>query len=108
MTSQDQFVSAIAYLVRRLDENTSPDNFLRHSFDIRVGSAAWKFLEKQFLAAWHLKDKISSEPCRQQNRDKEVFAENIGTLANPIFRNEPDTDWVLPENRKWANKIRKK
>ncbi len=108
VTSQDQFISAIAYLVRRLDENTSPDNFLRHSFDIRVGSAAWKFLEKQFLAAWHLKDKISSEPRRQQNRDKEVFAENIGTLANPIFRNEPDTDWVLPVNRKWANKIRKK
>ena len=39
VTSQDQFISAIAYLVRRLDENTSPDNFLRHSFDIRVGSS---------------------------------------------------------------------
>ena len=108
VTSQDQFISAIAYLVRRLDENTSADNFLRHSFDIRVDSAAWKFLEKQFLAAWNLKDKISSEPRRQQNRDKEVFAENIGTLADPIFRNEPDTDWVLPENQKWAKKIRKK
>ena len=108
VTSQDQFISAIAYLVRRLDENTSADNFLRHSFDIRVDSAAWKFLEKQFLAAWNLKDKISSEPRRQQNRDKEVFAENIGTLADPIFRNEPDTDWVLPENQKWAKKIRNK
>ena len=108
VTSQDQFISAIAYLVRRLDENTSADNFLRHSFDIRVDSTAWKFLEKQFLAAWNLKDIISSEPRRQQNRDKEVFAENIGTLADPIFRNEPDTDWVLPENQKWAKKIRKK
>ena len=108
VTSQDQFISAIAYLVRRLDENTSADNFLRHSFDIRVDSTAWNFLEKQFLAAWNLKDKISSEPRRQQNRDKEVFAENIGTLADPIFRNEPDTDWVLPENQKWAKKIRKK
>jgi len=108
VTSQDQFISAIAYLVRRLDENTSADNFLRHSFDIRVDSTAWKFLEKQFLAAWDLKDKISSEPRRQQSRDKEVFAENIGTLADPIFRNEPDTDWVLPENQKWAKKIRKK
>ena len=62
VTSQDQFISAIAYLVRRLDENTSPDNFLRHSFDIRVGSSEWKFLENQFLEAWQLKDKISSEP----------------------------------------------
>jgi len=108
VTSQDQFISAISYLVRRLDENTSPDNFLRHSFDIRVGSVPWKFLEKQFLEAWQLKDKISSEPRRQQNREKEVFPENLGTLADPIFRNEPDTDWVLPENRKWADIIRKK
>ncbi len=108
VTSQDQFISAIAYLVRRLDENTSPDNFLRHSFDIRVGSSEWKFLENQFLEAWQLKDKISSEPRRQQNRDKEVFPENLGTFADSIFRNEADTDWVLPENRKWADKIRKK
>ena len=108
VTSQDQFISAIAYLVRRLDENTSKDNFLRHSFDIRVGSVAWKFLEKQFIEAWYLKDKISSAPRRQQNRNKEVFSKNLGTLADPIFRNEPDTDWVLPENRKWANNIRKK
>ena len=108
VTSQDQFISAIAYLVRRLDENTSADNFLRHSFDIRVGSPEWKFLENQFLEAWQLKDKISFEPRRQQNRNKEIFPENLGTFADPIFRNEPDTDWVLPENRKWANKIRKK
>ena len=108
MTSQDQFISAIAYLVRRLDENTSPENFLRHSFDIRVGSTEWKFLENQFIEAWQLKDKILSEPRRQQNRDKEIFPENLGTFADPIFRNEPDTDWVLPENRKWADKIRKK
>ena len=108
VTSQDQFISAIAYLVRRLDENTSKDNFLRHSFDIRVGSVAWKFLEKQFIVSWHLKDKISSEPRRQQNRNKEVFSKNLGTLVDQIFRNESDTDWVLPENRKWANNIRKK
>ncbi|MBC8257655.1 MAG: bifunctional proline dehydrogenase/L-glutamate gamma-semialdehyde dehydrogenase [SAR324 cluster bacterium] len=108
VTSKDNFISAIAYLVRRLDENTSPDNFLRHSFDIRVGSGEWQFLENQFLEAWHLKDKIAAEPRRQQNRNKEIFPEKIGTFADPIFRNEADTDWVLPENQKWAEKIRKK
>jgi len=108
VTSQEQFISAIAYLVRRLDENTSPDNFLRHSFDIRVGSTTWKFLEKQFLDSWKLKDEVSSAPRRQQNRVKEVFPDNIGTFGDPIFRNEADTDWVLQENRKWAEKIRKK
>ena len=108
VTNQEQFISAIAYLVRRLDENTSPDNFLRHSFDLRVGSTEWKFLEKQFLDSWKLKDEVSSVPRRQQNRVKEVFPDNIGTFVDPIFRNEADTDWVLQENRKWAEKIRKK
>ncbi|SVA30430.1 uncharacterized protein METZ01_LOCUS83284, partial [marine metagenome] len=108
VTSKDNFISAIAYLVRRLDENTSPDNFLRHSFDIRTGSEEWKFLEKQFLDSWKIKDAVSSAPRRQQNRAKEVFQENLGTFANPIFRNEADTDWVLPENRKWAAAIRQK
>ena len=108
VTSKDNFISAIAYLVRRLDENTSPDNFLRHSFDIRTGSEEWKFLEKQFLDSWKIKDAVSSAPRRQQNRAKEVFQENLGTFANPIFRNEADTDWILPENRKWAAAIRQK
>ena len=31
--------SAIAYLVRRLDENSGPDNFLTHSFALQVGFA---------------------------------------------------------------------
>ena len=30
----EDFDSAIAYLVRRLDENTAPENFLRHVFDL--------------------------------------------------------------------------
>ena len=35
----EDFHSAIAYLVRRLDENTAPENFLRHVFDLEPGSA---------------------------------------------------------------------
>ena len=31
----------MAYLVRRLDENTHPDNFLHDLFDLTPGSAAW-------------------------------------------------------------------
>ena len=34
--------SAIAYLVRRLDENSGPDNFLTHSVLPAAGSPAWK------------------------------------------------------------------
>ena len=35
------FPSAIAYLVRRLDENTSPENFLAHLFDLAADPAAF-------------------------------------------------------------------
>jgi RHH-type proline utilization regulon transcriptional repressor/proline dehydrogenase/delta 1-pyrroline-5-carboxylate dehydrogenase len=38
VTSRDDFASAVAYLVRRLDENTAPENFLRASFSLTVGS----------------------------------------------------------------------
>ncbi len=31
--AKEQFTNAIAYLVRRLDENTGPNNFIRYSLD---------------------------------------------------------------------------
>ena len=49
---QDDFTNAIGYLVRRLDENTGPDNFLRHAFRIEVGSPDWQKLEQQFVEAF--------------------------------------------------------
>jgi len=38
---REQFVHAIGYLIRRLDENTGPENFLRHTFRLEVGSEDW-------------------------------------------------------------------
>ena len=37
----EDFHSAIAYLMRRLDENTAAENFLRHLFGLEPGSPAW-------------------------------------------------------------------
>ncbi len=108
VASKKQFIHSIAYLVRRLDENTGYDNFLRHSFDMQVGSNEWKFLEKQFLSACSLKDRLPFKPRRKQNRTQEIPKKKLGTFAEPVFQNEPDTDWVLPKNREWANQIRQK
>jgi RHH-type proline utilization regulon transcriptional repressor/proline dehydrogenase/delta 1-pyrroline-5-carboxylate dehydrogenase len=47
---QEHFIHAIGYLIRRLDENTGAENFLRHAFNITVGSDAWNRLEAGFLA----------------------------------------------------------
>ena len=38
---QEDFINAIGYLVRRLDENTGNENFLRHAFSLQVGSEDW-------------------------------------------------------------------
>ena len=44
--------ATIGYLIRRLDENTGPENFLRHAFKIQVDSPEWKQLEQGFLKAF--------------------------------------------------------
>ena len=38
---REEFLNAIGYLIRRLDENTGPDNFLRHAFKLKVDSPEW-------------------------------------------------------------------
>jgi len=45
---KEEFIHAIGYLVRRLDENTGPSNFLRHAFRLKVDSEDWERLEEQF------------------------------------------------------------
>lgn len=35
VVKNEHFLNAVSYLVRRMDENTAPDNFLTHSFNLR-------------------------------------------------------------------------
>ena len=102
-TEQD-FTSAIGYLVRRLDENTGPDNFLRHAFKITVDSPAWEHLQAQFLTATQMVETVSSAPRRTQDRrqtpDQPAEPESWTQLVN-----EPDTDFSLAHNGQWAESI---
>lgn len=94
------FEAAIAYLIRRLDENTTDGNFLRDLFEIAPGNKAWEKQKNLFLAACAEKDSRSVGPRRQQNRAHETLALQQGTFANC-----PDTDFSLPVNRRWLNEI---
>ncbi len=96
-----EFQNAVAYLVRRLDENTGPENFLRYSFDLKPGSKTWQHQADLFAAACRDKDKVYAYPRRQQHRGRSVIER---PLTAP-FENDPDTDWCLPQNRKWGEKI---
>ena len=65
---QEEFLNAIGYLVRRLDENTGRENFLRHAFRLRVDTDDWKELEAGFVKSFERIDSVSSEPRRKQDR----------------------------------------
>ena len=108
VATKEQFINAIAYLIRRLDENTAEENFLRYSFDFRTDSKAWQFLKEQFVISYQHRDQVAATPNRIQNRSKESFPGKMGTLYENEFNNEPDTDWSLAGNRKWAETVRDK
>jgi RHH-type proline utilization regulon transcriptional repressor/proline dehydrogenase/delta 1-pyrroline-5-carboxylate dehydrogenase len=108
VATKDQFINAIAYLIRRLDENTEPENFLRYSFNLKTGSEEWAFLQKQFVASCERKDIVDNTPNRIQNRMRDAVPAKTGTYYGNEFKNEPDTDWSLAPNRTWAESIRKR
>src|SRR5882762_187296 len=124
----EDFHSAIAYLVRRLDENTAPDNFLRHVFGLEPGSPDWERERDRFLAAFDHLDEISDAPRQHQDRasesmesrsssrdavlSDEASAESVRGQASRqgedganAFSNEPDTDWSVPANREWIDAV---
>ncbi len=108
VATKEDFISAIAYLIRRLDENTAEENFLRYSFNLKTGSKEWEFLKDSFIESVKYKNKAKTSPFRIQNRNREDFSEKKGTFHTGEFINEPDTDWSLEPNRKWAENIKKK
>jgi RHH-type proline utilization regulon transcriptional repressor/proline dehydrogenase/delta 1-pyrroline-5-carboxylate dehydrogenase len=101
----EDFHSAIAYLVRRLDENTAPENFLRHVFDLEPGSPAWIAERDRFLAAFDRQRGLADRPRRTQDRSREASAPRIGWPPGARFENDPDTDWTLAENRAWIEEV---
>jgi RHH-type proline utilization regulon transcriptional repressor/proline dehydrogenase/delta 1-pyrroline-5-carboxylate dehydrogenase len=107
VATKDEFINAIAYLVRRLDENTAEENFLRFAPKLKPDSQAWSFLKEQFLASLERMDGAGTRPHRTQNRLTEQFTEKMGTYHENEFNNEPDTDWSPAANRRWAEEIRK-
>ncbi len=99
--TREEFQNAVAYLVRRLDENTAPENFLRHAFEMLPGSDAWQAQAELFAKACHAIDTVQTTPSRLQNR-----LQNMPPPAfDASFANEADTDWTLPQNRLWAEGI---
>ncbi|MBR1520641.1 MAG: proline dehydrogenase family protein [Bacteroidaceae bacterium] len=101
VVKKEHFLNAISYLVRRMDENTAPDNFLTHSFSLKPNTKEWKELEQQFINAYNMKDTLDHTPTRTQDRNKPYE----GQEPQDEMLNEPDTDFDRFCNQEWVEKI---
>jgi RHH-type proline utilization regulon transcriptional repressor/proline dehydrogenase/delta 1-pyrroline-5-carboxylate dehydrogenase len=97
VVADSDFAAAIAYLARRLDENTSPENFLSQVFEIEPGNEAFRREAEKFRIAVVERHAVRTESMRSQNRSAPEPLDDVDTP----FRNEPDTDFTQPANRAW-------
>lgn len=98
-----EFDAAVGYLVRRLDENASPENFMSAVFDLHHSKEIFAREERRFRASLAALTAKAPDENRNQNRAK---PEPSGIKPGDAFHNEPDTDPSLASNREWANSIR--
>ncbi len=101
---REDFLHAIGYLIRRLDENTGPANFLRHTFRLSPDSADWHELAAGFRASFEKLNTVPSRPRRTQDRNQTPVQPLVATHWSQ-YVNEPDTDWTLIQNVQWAEQI---
>jgi RHH-type proline utilization regulon transcriptional repressor/proline dehydrogenase/delta 1-pyrroline-5-carboxylate dehydrogenase len=95
VTRHEDFPAAVAYLVRRLDENTSEENYLRASFDMSVDNDKFKEQQGRFLISIAERHTISTESRR--HHPKRHDSENA--FNDGKFENQSDADATNPEFR---------
>lgn len=95
-----EFDVAIAYLIRRLEEGASQDNFMSAVFELSENEALFEREKNRFLASLGQLDTSIPAPNRRQDRTVPA-APHPGTG----FENTPDTDPSLPANRNWGRAI---
>lgn len=101
VAKEEEFQNAVAYLIRRLDENTAPENFLRSFFGLQPDSPEWNRQVSFFVNSFRMVHELADQSRRTQNRLESPTQPDL--FAS--FENEPDTDWSLPQNIQWAKEI---
>jgi RHH-type proline utilization regulon transcriptional repressor/proline dehydrogenase/delta 1-pyrroline-5-carboxylate dehydrogenase len=95
-----EFDSAISYLVRRLEENASTENFMSGVFEIGTNKRVFSREGERFIASLGALDGEVPRSHRVQDRT----APHPG-FGDERFRNEADTDPSLAANRDWGRRI---
>jgi RHH-type proline utilization regulon transcriptional repressor/proline dehydrogenase/delta 1-pyrroline-5-carboxylate dehydrogenase len=95
-----EFDVAIAYLIRRLEEGASQENFMSAVFELSSNKALFERERQRYMASLDALDDAVPESNRTQDRrDPEASSSSEG------FANTPDTDPSLPGNRAWGAAI---
>lgn len=98
-----EFDVAIAYLIRRLEEGASQENFMSAVFELSENEALFKREQQRFLNS--LAGMTAEVPGPNRKQDRRLPAEPAPLEG---FRNTPDTDPALPANRAWGRDILKR
>ena len=94
-----EFDVAIAYLIRRLEEGASPENFLSGAFQLHEPTV-FDRERQRFLDSLADVDIRVPAPHRTQNRLADAVAKR-----GLVFENSPDTDPAVSANQQWAKQI---
>jgi RHH-type proline utilization regulon transcriptional repressor/proline dehydrogenase/delta 1-pyrroline-5-carboxylate dehydrogenase len=86
VTRGDDFASAVAYLVRRLDENTAVENYLRSSFEMGTNPEKFNEQAERFIKSADERHSISTQSIRHRKTQFKVGGS---------FENAPNADLTL-------------
>jgi RHH-type proline utilization regulon transcriptional repressor/proline dehydrogenase/delta 1-pyrroline-5-carboxylate dehydrogenase len=99
-----EFDSAISYLIRRLEENASSENFMSGVFELATDAGIFDREAQRFLASLEGHSDVVPVSHRVQDRRLLVPIAAVDT-APRAFANEPDTDPSIAANREWGRQI---
>ncbi|MFT4122678.1 MAG: bifunctional proline dehydrogenase/L-glutamate gamma-semialdehyde dehydrogenase [Microbacteriaceae bacterium] len=99
-----EFDSAIAYLVRRLEENAAEENFMSAVFDLDDPALFARERDRFLAALAELEQDGADAPPPNRVQDRRSL-DAIAELSGTAFANEPDTDPAIAGNRTWGRAI---
>ncbi len=93
------YLHAVAYLIRRLDENTGPDHFLGVAHSVIPGDDNWNHMAYLFRASVSLMASLDTRSLRQNQYSAAVRPPISPTHSEfftipPGFQNSSDSDWT--------------
>ncbi|MCU1423785.1 MAG: aldehyde dehydrogenase family protein, partial [Microbacteriaceae bacterium] len=98
-----EFDSALGYLVRRLEENSSTENFMSAAFELASDEKLFRRERDRFSASLA----AAADPVVRSNRTQDRTHPVVEDVEPPVdaFTNEPDTDPSIAPNRAWGRRV---